>query len=341
MAMSSRTGSLIRSRLKMRQIALLAHLDEERCVVRAARAMGMAQPAASKLLREIEKALQVQLFERHARGIVPTSCGEILVRHARSILSEIHLAQQEIATLKSGLSGQASLGTISTPAANLVPTAIGLVKQKHPGLLVSVELDHSRPLVDKLMQGELDMLVARLLDADSPESLQFEPLEDERHAVLVGGHHPLAGKVDVQLEDLLDHPWILPPPESVLRERLTGVFLQRGLAVPANIIQTQSLPVITHLLRATDAVAVLQQEPVQPLCESGCLSVLIEDLGLEIGCFGIITRRGHKLSAGAHALLVSLRDVAASLYAPKSDRPRLQVVQQPYAQGGSHRRARA
>src|SRR5436305_2022769 len=98
--MSSRTGSLIRSRLKMRQIALLAHLDEERCVIRAAQAIGMTQPAASKLLREIEDALQVRLFDRHARGIVPTSCGEILVRHARSILSEIHVAQQEIATLR-------------------------------------------------------------------------------------------------------------------------------------------------------------------------------------------------------------------------------------------------
>ena len=133
----------------------------------------------------------------------------------------------------------------------------------------------------------------------------------------------------------------MPPPESVLRERLTGVFLQRGLGVPANIIQTQSLPVITHLLRATDAVAVLQQEVVQSWCESGRLSVLIEDLGLEIGCFGIITRRGHKLSPSARALLGSLREVAASLYAPKSDRPRLQVVQQPYEQDRAHHRARA
>jgi hypothetical protein len=113
------------------------------------------------------------------------------------------------------------------------------------------------------------------------------------------------------------------------------------LAVPANIIQTQSLPVITHLLRATDAVAVLQPEPVQPLCESGCLSVLIEDLGLEIGCFGIITRKGHKLSPGARALLGSLREVAASLYAPKPDRLHLQVVQQPYEQDRAPRRARA
>src|SRR5581483_11024737 len=164
-AMSSRSCSLMRSRLNIRQLALLAHLAEERCVMRAAEAVGMTQPAASRLLREIEDTLQVRLFERHARGIVPTSSGEILARHARSIISEINLAQQEIATLKSGLSGRASLGTVTTPAANLVPAAIALLKRKHPGLLVSVEVDHSRPLLDKLFQGELDMLVARLPDA--------------------------------------------------------------------------------------------------------------------------------------------------------------------------------
>lgn len=103
----------------MGQIALLAHLDDKRCVLRAAEAVGMTQPAASKSLRDIENALQVQLFNRHARGIVPTSSGEILVRHARSILSEINLAQEELATLKSGLSGQASVGTITAPAATL------------------------------------------------------------------------------------------------------------------------------------------------------------------------------------------------------------------------------
>jgi DNA-binding transcriptional LysR family regulator len=314
MAMNPRSGSLIRSRLKMRQIALLAHLDDERCVMRAAEAVGMTQPAASKLLREIEDALQVQLFERHARGIVPTSSGEILVRHARSILSEINLAQQELATLKSGLSGQASLGTITAPAATLVPAAIGLLKRKHPRLLVNVELDHSRPLVEKLFQGQLDVLVARLPDSGSAESLQFEPLGDERHAVIVGGQSSLAGKRDVQLDDLVQCPWILPPPDSVLRERLMGLFVQRGLPVPPNVIQTRSLPVITNLLRATDAVAVLQHEAVRPLCESGFLSILIEDLGLEVGCFGIITRKGHKLSPGARALLDSLRAAAANLY---------------------------
>lgn len=314
MGVNSGSFSLLCSRLKMRQIALLVHLNEERCVIRAAEAVGMTQPAASKLLREIEEDLQVQLFERHARGIVPTSSGEILARHARTILAEMQLAEQELATLKSGLSGQASLGTVTTPAADLVPSAIALLKRQHPGLLVSVELDHSRPLLEKLIDGELDVLVARILDGESAGNLQFEPLCDERHAVLVGGQHPLTRKTGLELEDLADYPWILPPPGSVLRERLVGLFLQKGMQLPANIIQTQSLQVITHLLRSTDAVAVLQHEAVRPLCESGFLSVIIEDLGLEIGCFGIITRRGHKLSAGGRALLDALRATALTLY---------------------------
>jgi DNA-binding transcriptional LysR family regulator len=319
MATNSSFYSLIGSRLKMRQIALLAHLDTERCVLRAAEAVGMTQPAASRQLREIEDALQVQLFERHARGIVPTSSGEILVRHARSILSEIHLAQQELATLRSGLSGQASVGTVTTPAATLVPAAVGLLKEQHPGLLVNVELDHSRPLLEKLLQGHLDVLVARILDADSAENLRFEPLCDEQHAVLVGAQQPLAKQSGVRLQDLLEYPWILPPPGSVLRDRLVGLFLQRGLPLPVNIIQTQSLQFITHLLRTTDAVAVLQHEAVRPLCESGLLSVLIQDLGLELGCFGIITRRGHKLSPGGRALLECLRVAAGQLYGRRAE----------------------
>ena len=100
----AKADSFIRSRLKTRQISLLVHLDKHRSVLKAAQAVAMTQPAASKLLREFEDALEVKLFDRHSRGIKPTWFGEILVRHARSILSEISLAQEEIAALKDGLS---------------------------------------------------------------------------------------------------------------------------------------------------------------------------------------------------------------------------------------------
>ena len=293
----------------------MAQLDDARSVVRAAEAAGMSQPAASTLLKGFEQALEVPLFERHARGIAPTAYGEILVRHARAILAEFNQMQEEIASLKSGLSGQASLGTVTTPSTQLVPLAVGLLKRRLPGLLVSIEVEHSRPLVEKLLGGQLDMIVARILDTRGAGELQFEPLGEEFHSVIAGGGHPLAGATGIRLEDLLGQAWILPPPGSVLRERLATVFLQRGLPVPANVVQTQSLPAILGLLRATDAVVPLPRAAVQPLCDSGLLSVLIDNLGVALNPFGIITRGRHKLSPGAQALLDALRTTARTLYA--------------------------
>lgn len=298
----------------MRQIALIAQLDDAHCVGRAAEAIGMSQPAASTLLRGFEEALEVPLFERHARGISPTPYGEILVRHARAILAEIDQVQQEITSLKSGLSGRASVGTVVTPGTNLVPLAVANLKQQHPGLLVSIDVDHSRPLVEKLVQGQLDVVVARLLDAHGAGELQLEPLAEESHAVIASAQHPLAGRIGLQLEDLLGQPWILPPPGSLMRELLTGVFLQRGLPMPLNVVETQSLPAIIGLLRTTDAVVPLPMETVQPLCESGYLTLLIEDVGIDMSPFGLITRRNHKLSPGAKALLSALRTTAMTLY---------------------------
>ncbi|HXS19767.1 MAG TPA: LysR substrate-binding domain-containing protein [Steroidobacteraceae bacterium] len=314
MGHSSGIRTFLRRRLNIRHIALMAQLDDSRSVVRAAEAAGMSQPAASTLLKGFEEALDVPLFERHARGIAPTPYGEILVRHARAILAEIEQVQEEIASLKSGLSGQAAVGAVATPATNLVPIAVGLLKQKHPGLLVSIDVDHSRPLVERLLGGQIDMAVARLLDSRGAGELQFEPLGEEFHAVIAGGGHPLAGATGIGLQDLLGQQWILPPPGSVLRDRLATVFLQQGLPMPANVVQTQSLAATLGLLRTGNAIVPLPRAVVQPLCDSGFFAVLIDDVGVAMSPFGIITRRKHKLSPGAQALLDAIRTTARTLY---------------------------
>ena len=83
-SLSSPSGSTVQTRIKTRQMVLLSHLDRERSLLHAAEAAGMSQPAASKLLRELEDALGVTLFERHARGVEPTGYGTILIRRANA-----------------------------------------------------------------------------------------------------------------------------------------------------------------------------------------------------------------------------------------------------------------
>jgi DNA-binding transcriptional LysR family regulator len=310
-----RAKSILRYHLKTRQLAFLVHLDEQRSVARAATAAGLTQPAASKLLRQVERALDVTLFERHARGVVPTCYGEILVRHARLALSEIGLAREEIAALRSGLSGKATIGTVLNPGTNLVPIAVARMKQRYPSILVYVEIDSSRQLVQRLLQGDLDMVVGRVLDSTRSDELVYHPIaEDEPHSIIARALHPLATSTDLQLEDLIGQPWVFPPAGSLLRDKLTAMFVEHSLSPPTNIVETHSLPVITTLLQESDMVAALPEETVQSFCRAGMLTVLVRNLQLSIGAFGLITRRHHKFSPAAQMMLNALRELAGQLY---------------------------
>ena len=310
-----RAKSVVRSPLKTHQLALLVQLDEERRLARAAEVVGLTQPAASKLLRQIETTLEVPLFERHARGLVPTRYGEILIRHARLALSELRLAHEELAALKAGGSGQAAVGTIVDPGTNLVPRAIAGLKQRYPDMLVHIEVDSSRQLVERLLQGHLDVAVARLLDADTAGEVTYEPLaQDEPHAVVASARHPLAGRADLQLEELIEQPWILPPPDSLVRDKLAAMFLQEGLPQPSNIVEASSIPVVTTLLAQSNMIVALPEAAVHSYCEAGMLTLLMRALPLGIGGFGLITRRNCGPSAAAQLTLSALRHLAAELY---------------------------
>lgn len=304
------------SRLKTRHLLLLLHLYEQRSVVRAAEAANMTQPAASKLLAEMEDMLGVQLFERHARGVEPTWYGQVLIRRARSALSEIGRAHDEIAALRAGRMGQASIGTVVNPGTTLVPQAIAAVKRDFPEILIRVEMDYSRPLVAKLLDGQLDIVIGRIMGPEGASELEFEPLADEPHSVIVRTGHPLAERGKVNHADLVDYGWIMPPAASVLRNRLDSVFLEHGLSPPSSIVETSALPVIIHLLRHSDMLAALPAESVAPYLQTGQMQALPIDLGVRMDYFGIIRRRDQQLSPGAERVLGALREAARLIYPP-------------------------
>ncbi len=302
------------ARLTTRQFVLLAQLDRERSVLRAADAAGMSQPAASKLLRELEDTLGVPLFERHARGVEPTPYGEIVMRHAHSVLSEIRRTQEEVEALKRGDRLRVAIGSVLSPSTDLVPMAISLLEREHPRMQISVAVDTSRPLVARLLEGRLDIVIGRVLDPEHAAALRFEPLADEPHHLIARAGHPLAKRRRLRIADLVEHTWVMPPAESILRERVNAMFLQRGLRLPARIVETISLPLITNLLRRTDMLVALPEEVVRPYCEVGMLAVLPVDLQVRMDSFGLITRREHALSPAAIEALRALGEAAQSVY---------------------------
>jgi len=306
-----RSDRFIRSRLKTRHLVLLKELGQHQSILRAAEAANLTQPAASKLLSELEETLGVTLFERLPRGVSPTWYGEIMIRRAGAALSEMSLAHQEVMELLSGMSGRVSIGTVLTPATSLLPEAVRMLKARHERVHVAIEVDASKSLVERLRAGQLDFVIGRILDPAAAGELSFEPLADEPHRLIARAGHPLCAHERLTVADLADKGWILPPAGSILRDRITAMFVSHGLDLPHETVETTALPLILALLAQSDMIVALPEAVVQAQLEAGSLAVLPIDPGLRLDTYGIVTRRQHALSPGAQAMLDVLREVAA------------------------------
>ncbi|KQV46205.1 galactose-binding protein [Pelomonas sp. Root1217] len=305
-----RSDRFVRSHLKTRQLVLLVELGRHGSILHAAQAANLTQPAASKLLADLEHALGVKLFERLPRGVAPTWYGEVMIRRAGAALAELDAGHQELMELLSGLSGRVAVGSVLTPSTTLLPAAITQLKARQPRVHVAISVDTSKLLIQHLQNGELDLVIGRVLDSESAAQLSFEPLTDEPHCLVVRAGHPLSERRDLSLAELARQSWILPPGGSILRDRLTALFLSAGLDQPQQTVETLSLPVITSLLSQSDMLSALPEELVKPYLEAGLLVVLNFDLGLRMDAYGIVTRRGHQLSPGAELMLNCLREEA-------------------------------
>ena len=297
-----------RTRIKIRQILLLAHLDKEKSLLRAADAVGITQPAASKLLHELEEGLGVSLFTRHARGVEPNAFGEILLRHAHSVLSEIHQAQEEVAALKRGDRYRVAIGSVLSPSVSLLPKALNLLRQRHPEMIVHLEVDTSRSLMDKLLKGQLDIVIGRTIDPDRVHDLSVEMVAEELHCLICGTNHPLTKMSFFDIKDLVAFTWVMPFSESILRERLNAMFAKRGVRFPKSVIEASSIPLITSFIQNSDALVALPIEVVKPYVDAGMLKILPIDLGITLDAYSILTRRNHIMSDDAKEALVAIRE---------------------------------
>jgi DNA-binding transcriptional LysR family regulator len=304
----------LKARLKTRQLLLLIALDDHRNIHRAAEALHMTQPAASKQIKDLEDMLDVKLFERLPRGMEPTMYGETMVRHARMALTSLALAHDDIVALKAGLAGQVEVGVIMTPAMALLPRAIARVKQQAPMLRIGAHVETSNILLDKLQHGTLDFMIGRILEKENSAGLVYEELIEEPACAVCRVGHPMLAAPRLKLKDLYDKSWILPPHGSILRHRFDMMFRRAGLDIPVDVVDTTALLLVTALLQQTDMLHVLPLEVAQYYASLNVLAILPIELPCKMDAFGIIRQQDHLLSPGAHLLLKAVRATAAEMY---------------------------
>ncbi len=293
------------NRLRMRQVALILAVGEHGTLRKASSELGMTQPAATKMIQELESALGQRLFERVGRGQKLTPAGTSVLRYFSGMRGSFEAMSRELAELQLGSAGRLSVGTIMAPSPNLLTHAIIALKKAFPLLSVDVTLDTSDRLLELLRGGSLDLVIGRIRGAHRAD-YSFEPIENEVLAVVTGIHHPLAQLKQVKFAELLAYPWILQPPGSPMREVLEQEFRLHQALPPQGLIETASVVTTTCLMAETDMIGVVPQSIAENYAQHGLLKILPCVIRHKMEAFGTITRQGRPLSEAAGFFVAAL-----------------------------------
>ena len=306
---------LVTMRLKLRHLRLIVALDDHRKLNRAAQEMGLSQPAASKMLSEIEKTVGVPLFERRPRGIEPTRYGEALVRRTRAMLAELGHAGEEIEALRSETGGAASVGALMAPAAEFLAEAVGVARRRLARLQVSVDVDTSDTLIARLLAAKLDFAIARIPEGVDPGPFEYEEIGRESVELLVRRSHPLAGRGLVAPADLAEREWVLPPRGSLVRRSVEMLLRRHGLPPADRVLNSGSVLMSLVMAGRTDAIAPLAAPVAELFARSGDLVRLELTEPLTVEPYGLISVRGRPMSPAARILydVVRGREYAPSV----------------------------
>lgn len=298
------------SRIKLRQLQLIVAIDDTKTLRGASDIVSMSQPAATQSLRELEAALDCQLFERTNRGVVPTAYGESLIRHARSILTQVRHAGEELSDLASGAGGRVVVGTLLAASAIILPEAIVRMRRARPNVVIKVIEGTNDILMPRLLRGDIDLVIGRLPEHEYRQGILQTPLYNEEIVIFTAPGNSLASRAKVSLAELSDAEWVLPPIETTLRSQLEKAFFDAGLQSPRCVIESTSWLTNSYLWRHTSLVGVAPAHTIQSQLARGELVRLPVELSEPLGPVGISTLQGSEPSTVVKAFIRELQQVS-------------------------------
>lgn len=305
--MTSPGGLPWSGRLRLRQLALVATLSETLNLRRAASRLSMTQPAASKLLQEIEATLGVQLFERSRTGTSPTVYGNAVAMRARRLFSDLEALRDDIDSIRHGSAGRVRVGVLGSTATVLLTRGLALFKRSHPNARLELREGPHDVLMSELRAGELDVIFGRALT--TADDLVFELVFEERFVVVAGPQRNFPART-LGLERLVDEPWILPPAGVIARQRLDSAFLAAAGRTPRNVIESASILVNQTLLQETAMLALMPLQVAAYYAQRGLVRRVPAKLPEILGTVAMLTLRDRPALAQVQAFVASIREAA-------------------------------
>lgn len=302
---------LIRKGLKFSHLRLLAALRATGQVSVAAEQVGMTQPAASRLLAQLDDMLGTPIFTRHSRGVVLTEAGAIMADQAVRTLGELGLSYDRVRQAVQGTGGLVKIGSVTGPSLELVLPMVTQARVASPAVEIAVHVETSDRLAESLLARDLDFYVGRIPDGANAAPFKVTEIGSEPIGLVVRADHPLTRLADPTLEQCLDYDWVSQPPGGLLRRTAEDYILSKGLNLPGRVLGTTSTLFTLALVQKTNVIAPLARAVADFFISStglgSRLAHLPVALDLAVKTYSVIERQERDLSPAAEAVLRDLK----------------------------------
>ncbi|MFC9129750.1 LysR family transcriptional regulator [Streptomyces sp. NPDC057099] len=243
--------------MELRQLEYFVAVAEERNFTRAAERVHISQSGVSAQIRQLERELGAELFDRSTRTATLTAAGRAALDHARATLAAAGAVGRAVDEVTDLIRGQLVVGMVIGCTLTPLFDALSAFHQAHPGVEISLLEDNSDRLVEAVRTGTVDLALVGTA-TPAPEGLEALTLISERLVVAVAAGHPLAEQRQVVLRDLAPHPIICMPPGTGLRTVFDRACAAQDLH-PTIALQASAADAIAALAARGLGVAVLSE----------------------------------------------------------------------------------
>lgn len=245
--------------MNLKQIEYFVRVAELGGFTRAAAALGVAQPALSRQVRQLEVELRQTLLERDGRGAVPTEAGRLLLAHGRGILHQVERAREELGKLRGALAGRVAVGLPTSLARMLTVPLTRAFARQMPEASISISEGLSAALLESLVNGRLDIVL--LYNARPNADIDITPLQvEELFLVQARAHSPDTGPI--RLHDVAQLPLVIPSRPNAIRMRVESEMAAQGCS-PRIALEIDGVSAILDLVADGIGNAVLSRNAVE------------------------------------------------------------------------------
>lgn len=275
-------------------------VQETGSVSRAAELLHLTQPAITRRIQSLENTLGTQLFDRVGKTLALSPAGNVLLDHARHLLTAREDARRAIADLGTTVAGSLRLVTSHHIGLHRLAPVLKDFAQAFPGVSLDIHFEDSEAAHELVRSASRELAVVTL-DPQGPKELAYEPIWPDPLEFVVASDHPWAALSSMKLATLAQEPAILPDLSTYTGRLVAGLFEQHGHNLRISM-STNYLETIGMLVAAGLGWSVLPRTLLNP-----GLAHLDIEVDVPVRMLGVVTNPARTISNAGQAFLTVLR----------------------------------